>query len=553
MPSQKTSGQLSPQEILVGLGIGTVAVGVAGFEVAMQAGTRIEGQPVPASWNPFDLIIGLKAGTLVWPGWIGWLLAVLVAGGLVGGATLVRGWLAPVAGGKKRGGAGAHHLGAGQDISPVTQQAAQLKADRFGVESPGLPIGVTVVGNRQLVASWEDTQVDIWGPRTGKTTCRAIPEVLAAPGPVIATSNKRDLSDATAPIRAERGHVWLFDPNDVAGGVPDWWWNPLSYVTDETTAATMANNFAAAGRTAADRADAHFENNGKALNAALLLAAACSSQPITMVWNWLNRSSDPAPLEALEDTGFVLMADELRGIYTTPSDERGSIFSTARRQAHWLTNSAVLPWVCASGPNDARPQFSPASFATSTDTLFSLSREGQGSAGALVTSLTVAVTEAAEQAATLQASGRLAVPLVAVLDEAANVCRWPQLPDLYSHFGSRGIVLSTFLQSWSQGVEVWGEEGMRKLWSAANVRVFGGGVADVKFLEELSKLLGSHDVLVSSSSRSNHGTSQSSSWRRDRIMDVDDLGALPQGRALVLASGARPTMIRTQHWQETQK
>jgi hypothetical protein len=40
-----------------------------------------------------------------------------------------------------------------------------------------------------------------------------------------------------------------------------------------------------------------------------------------------------------------------------------------------------------------------------------------------------------------------------LLDEAANVCRWRDLPNLYSHYGSRGIVLMTILQSWSQGVD----------------------------------------------------------------------------------------------------
>ena len=85
------------------------------------------------------------------------------------------------------------------------------------------------------------------------------------------------------------------------------------------------------------------------------------------------------------------------------------------------------------------------------------------------------------------------MPLVVVLDEAANVCRWPELPNLYSHYGSRGIVLMTFLQSWSQGVDVWGRDGMRKLWSAATVKVYGGGVADADFLEDLSRLIGDYD------------------------------------------------------------
>ncbi|WP_291800952.1 TraM recognition domain-containing protein [Cellulomonas sp.] len=45
------------------------------------------------------------------------------------------------------------------------------------------------------------------------------------------------------------------------------------------------------------------------------------------------------------------------------------------------------------------------------------------------------------------------MPLVVVLDEAANVCRWSELPNLHSHYGSRGICGLTILQSWSQGVE----------------------------------------------------------------------------------------------------
>lgn len=35
---------------------------------------------------------------------------------------------------------------------------------------------------------------------------------------------------------------------------------------------------------------------------------------------------------------------------------------------------------------------------------------------------------------------------------------------------------------------------------------------------------------------------------RSRILDVDELAALPKGRAVVLASGARRTLIRTQPW-----
>ncbi len=140
-----------------------------------------------------------------------------------------------------------------------------------------------------------------------------------------------------------------------------------------------------------------------------------------------------------------------------------------------------------SGPNDPRPQFIPEDFIAGKNTLYALSKEGAGTAGPLVTSLTVATATAAEEYAATQAGGRLAVPMVCVLDEAANVCRWENLPDLYSHYGPRGIVVSTFLQSWPQSIDVWGESGMKKLFSTANVFTYGGNVKEEGFLKMLTR------------------------------------------------------------------
>ncbi|CAH0272248.1 hypothetical protein SRABI26_03697 [Arthrobacter sp. Bi26] len=55
--------------------------------------------------------------------------------------------------------------------------------------------------------------------------------------------------------------------------------------------------------------------------------------------------------------------------------------------------------------------------------------------------------EAAEKVRPSQSGGRLATPLLGILDEAAKVCRWKALPDQYSHYGSRGIILMTILKS----------------------------------------------------------------------------------------------------------
>ena len=101
-------------------------------------------------------------------------------------------------------------------------------------------------------------------------------------------------------------------------------------------------------------------------------------------------------------------------------------------------------------------------------------------------------------------------------------------------------------------MDVWGRDGMRKLWSAANVRTYGGGVADPDFLDELSKLIGEHDIITRSTNSTGHGwgdRSVSRSPRRQRILDIADLGALPRGRMIVYASGTKPALVKTAPWQ----
>jgi len=76
-------------------------------------------------------------------------------------------------------------------------------------------------------------------------------------------------------------------------------------------------------------------------------------------------------------------------------------------------------------------------------------------ATSLTTAFAAQLFDAGQLVATASPGRRLATPLLFILDEAANVCRIRQLPDLYSHFGSRGMPVLTILQGWSQGVQCW--------------------------------------------------------------------------------------------------
>lgn len=230
---------------------------------------------------------------------------------------------------------------------------------------------------------------------------------------------------------------------------PIWWWSPLSYVTDEVRAARLADHFASGSRSPDAKTDAYFDPAGQDLLAGLLLANALDGRPITQVHTWLTRPTDDEAVDILKTHGFTQTSNAVSGVVNAPDKQRGGVYGTALQMASCLTNRQVAQWVTPQGAADTRPQFDPVAFVRSKCTLYSLSKEGKGTAGPLVTALTVATVEAAEELAVHSPGGRLATPMIGVLDEAANVCRWRELPNLYSHYGSRGIVLMTILQSWS--------------------------------------------------------------------------------------------------------
>jgi type IV secretory pathway TraG/TraD family ATPase VirD4 len=550
--NRRSANGVDGQTLLLLVVLVLVAVAVGTSWLAVSWGSQIDGVNPQLATDPFELFFGLLRGDVVWPASGTWILAAALVTLVVLGTLLVV-LVSRVRRRRSIVDGAAPHMGKGKDLNALSATGVKKTAERLGVKDwLGVPIGVTVVGKRKLYGSPEDMHVDIWGPRTGKSTSRAIPAILSAPGAVLTTSNKRDVLDATRDVRtANGGQVWAFDPQRIAWEEPTWWWNPLSYVTDDVKAAKLAEHFATGSRAGDARADPYFDNAGQDLLAGFLLAAAVANLPITKVFTWTTTPGDDTPVDILREHGYDQMADAVDGQVNGESRRRDSVYGTAAQMASCLKVRAIAQWVTPMGGNmelDRRPQFDPHTFVRSHDTLYSLSKEGKGTAGPLVTALTAVTVEAAEELATTQPGGRLAVPLLGVLDEAANVCRWHGLPDLYSHYGSRGIVLMTILQSWSQGVDVWGREGMRKLWSAANIAVYGGGVKEPEFLSELSQMVGDYDKHTTSRSIGKGTRSTSHQIQRERTLDVADLGALPRGRAVVFASGAPATLIETVPW-----
>ncbi|HSA48628.1 MAG TPA: TraM recognition domain-containing protein [Yinghuangia sp.] len=443
------------------------------------------------------------------------------------------------------------------DLAPATKQGVAETAARLGLEGlspPGVLIGRTVRSGHSLWGSWEDMHMDIWGPRTGKTACRAIPNIVAAPGAVVVTSNKRDVVDATRGVRAAVGDVWIFDPQKQAGAEPTWYWDPLEYVGNSIVLAIkMATRICSVNRPAHARSDAYFEPAAEDLIANLLLAASIDGRPITDIYRWITRPDDTTPEQILRANGHDMSADAVDALITAPDRQRAGVYGTAAQIVSFLIAPGITEWITP-GRNPNRPQFHYKQFISEgKDTLYLLSEETNRMAAPLVLAFTAALAEEAENQGRDGPGGRLPVPMLFVLDEAANVCPWKALPDKYTHFGSRGIVMMTILQSWAQGVATWGDVGMAKMWGSANVRVYGGGVLDTKFLADLSAASGIFEPHTMSYSRKNTDfweRNLSRGSRSEPVLDVPDLASLPRGRAFVQISGSPPVLVRTMPWWE---
>lgn len=399
-----------------------------------------------------------------------------------------------------------------------------------------------------LYASWEDTVLAYMAPRAGKTTAMAIPYVLNAPGPALATSNKGDVWTATAKIREQRtgSQVWLFDPQHITHQEQEFWWNPLANVRTVEDAYRLAGHFVLTIDD--DSKKDMWGPAAKSLLSQLVLAAGLNGDSLLKVGEWLHDTKLPQPVDILFEHGFDAYADALRETQNIVAETRDGIYTTARTAARCLDDPEIMAWVTP--PADPMMgEFNARSFVVSTETLHLLSKS-RSAAAPLIAAMTDAIFIAGEEASEGQ-GGRLDPPLVAVLDEAANICKIADLPDLYSHLGSRGIIPVTILQSYKQGVRVWTENGMEAMWSAATVKVFGAGLDDQKIVDALSKLIGQHDISTTSFSYGEGKGNHSVQLRRQEIMQGSDIRQINKGECLLFATAAKPSLLQMRPWYKT--
>lgn len=446
----------------------------------------------------------------------------------------------------------ARYMSSRKDIEQMSEKTVladtiRLRAAHAGI---GLMLGWAVLTRTALWGTFEFSQLWIMGTRAGKTRHVAVRQIVQHKGPVLATSNKPDVHAYCRGMREEQGTVWVQDPQDIIGEEATWYWNPLTYVTNAERARKLASVFAAA-RTAGTLAatDPYFEPQGQRIAAQLLLAAAVAKKPIIDLTDWLvgdePRPGVDDPVKILRKHGYEAAARNLSSIRSLAEETRSSLYGVAASLFGFLDDPRYVSWISKMGEDDTRPEFLPSDFVRSTDALFLASQEGEGSARAITGALVEAVYQAGVEYARAS-GGRCPTPILFLLDEAANICKLPDLPDWLSHAGGQGIIIVTILQSAQQGREGWGDSGFQKMVGATNLMVVGRGQNDAAHLRDLVALIGDYEDTHRSQSVGTKGHRSTSTDVRDRrIFTEADLRAMPAGRAILMAAGVRPILMET--------
>ncbi|MGO4613022.1 type IV secretory system conjugative DNA transfer family protein [Nocardia sp. 2YAB30] len=541
---------------------------------------------LPITRHPVTALLEVVASQHAWP----WQSSVLAVAFTAGGAALVVVcWRAFAAGSEIDAAARtmqrpAHiRLGRARD-NAVANQRLLRDADPEIQACKGPPLGETVVGGVELFVPAELGVTIAAGTRTGKTMAWAIPAVLSAWGPCLATSNKPDLFRHTVYGREQRGRIWLCDLQAVTGTVEcGFWVDLLTQVTSLPAARKLAGFFVSAASGSASQAanakvDSYFDGGAQELLSLYMYAAACAGGDLLHVAEWLGRDQDQTPALILRHYGHHRPAERILESQALYSRQRDGLYDMARRFLNVLSDEGYARMVTPprrhllavreetekkSGktrvvidkteqdPTHVLPEFTPAEFVTSTDTLYALSMAGPDGATPLTSALVGQILEAALDAARSRPDGRLAVPLLGVLDEAANCARIAELPSYYTYAGGCGIILMTILQVLEQGEDLWGANGLKTM-RAQSIEVYGGGIAAVDYLEHWSAMTGPHDVADRSRSHGAGGVNRTLTWRAEPILDVALLAALPKDRAVVRLPNHGPVVVRKIWWSDTE-
>ena len=447
---------------------------------------------------------------------------------------------------------------------PLAALTAQVEFETG--RPPGAVVGWSVDGRDAVVTAPPRGGVLVLGPPgSGKTSAVLIPSILIAPGACVSSSIKADVIHATAAVRARRGRVWHFDPGGdeiTPPGVTAARWSPLVSIRSWEDALQV-------GKTMAEPSlqgkggDAHFIGRATDWIQVLLYAAHLKTATIGQVADWaLAADTEDAQHEVATlldtaekagDAGAGIAVKKLLGLIGTPDRERGSIISTmvGLLRVYDSTTARTI---------GQDPNFDPAAFVRSTDTLYITARPDKQTlyAPLLAALLEQIRFETYDRTKAEQAGLEAAHPHVTfALDEANTTAPIP-LPAIISEAGGQGLHIIVGIQALSPAIARWGEAAKSFL-TLFPTKVIFRGVFDPDTVKALAAAAGEYDRQLTGYSRSTTylGKTQTplvqinptTSIHRQAVLTEGDITNIPAGQALVW-DGPTWTLLNTAfHYQ----
>ena len=405
---------------------------------------------------------------------------------------------------------------------------------------------------KRVWASVEDSILLVGPPRSGKGLHVVINAILDAPGAVVTTSTRPDNLTATLKARKRIGPVAVFDPQDLAEGLPAGLrWSPVRGCEDPLTAMIRATGLASGTGLSAGGVEGGGFWEGKTRTAlqALLHAAALDNRPPAELFRWTLDPTAAAEAVAIltgSPHAAAGWAESLEAMIDADPRTRDSIWQGVSLALAALADPRVLDAV-SPGPGE---DFDPERFLTESGTLYLLATgAGAGASSALVAALVEDLVETARRLAARSAGARMDPPVLLALDEIGNLAPLPSLPTLMAEGGGTGITTMPVLQSLAQARDKWGENAANAIWDAAIVKIILGGASNSRDLQDLSALIGERDEFTDSTTIGDHGTrSNQRSIRRVPILPPDRLRTLPFGTGITMLRSAPPIVTNLRSW-----
>ena len=433
----------------------------------------------------------------------------------------------------------------------LVKKAATLRPSLSGKPTPadvGYLLGTGKGG--QVWATVEDSILLIGPPRSGKGLHVVINAILDAPGAVITTSTRPDNLTATLKARARKGKVAVFDPQQLAPGLPAGMrWSPVRGCQDPLTAMIRAKGLATATGFGGVQDAGFWEGKTTAAIQGLLHAAALDGRGAKTLYQWaLNPTlaADAVRILSSHPGAAEGWADSLDAMVQADPRTRDSIWQGVSLAFAALADPRVLDAV-SPAPGE---EFDPESFLLGNGTLYLLATgAGAGAASALVAAFIEDLIETARKIAARSPGARMDPPLLLALDEIGNLAPLPSLPTLMAEGGGTGITPLPVLQSLAQAREKWGENQANAIWDASIVKIILGGASNSRDLQDLSTLIGDRDETTDSVTTDAYGAhSNQRSIRRVPILPPDVLRTLPFGTGVVMLRTARPIITNLRPW-----